>query len=135
MPKALFLATTALLFPLNISFAAAPEDAPIFKCMVVYEYEFVSEEFGIGISAVDGKPAPQDESANDELRREEALKFLSTGKLTRRPEAVAKGIKLSPELARRCQIVAESVLEVMIYKDRMRHENEKSGPRPLDQSF
>jgi len=122
---------------MHIAFAGAlksanPEDLRVLQCLAIYQFDFVAEELGLSV-AVEGDDAPADDTVLAEKRAEQIARFLETEKLELRPQALAAKIKPSRDIAQRCQILAESVMEILLYKEHLRQQNEKSRPAPLDQ--
>jgi hypothetical protein len=115
-----------------------PNKMKVLQCMAVYDFDFVAEELGFTVAQVtaNGKEEPRlTEAQADRRRFDQAARFFTTGKLNSRLSAKEKKISIGKDLAQRCKIIAETVMEVMALKGQLLETNQKSGPAPLEQSF
>ena len=116
----------------------------ILQCMAAFEFDFVAEELGFSISGVDdkGQEVDRDPQIVERLRIEQTNRFLEIGKLTPLAGGDKKERKLSKKevleqknLARRCHIIAETVVEVMALKGHLQETPAKTPARGLEQSL
>lgn len=122
------------------AFETDPNNMVLLQCMALYDFDFVAAELGFKIDMVDRQgrelPAPS-EAERSRISLTQAEKFLTTGKLTPRVPNGEKHRKSDREMARRCQIIAEAVMQASYLRGRLAPEDsdDKSGPHLLEQSF
>lgn len=116
----------------------------ILQCMAAYEFDFVAAEFGFAITRTDDKGneiQPPDDATFEKIRQAQLNHFMNTGKLTpmgpekadkrgKKPAVSAK----EREFAQRCQIIAETAIEVMLVRGQLTSPD-NSTPRVLEQSL
>jgi hypothetical protein len=115
MKKVLFV--SILLFGATAAMASPQDEVAIgnshiLKCILLYQFDFVSEPLGLSLSIAPGSSGQaRDEAAIGKESAQQLNDFIKTGHLKLRANAAALHMPLSKQLANRCQIIAETVAE------------------------
>jgi hypothetical protein len=136
--KYLFFILVILAGQASHAFQTDPSKLNILKCMAAYQYDFVAEELGFTIGMVDaeGKEIPRpDDASMEKLKVSQALNFIAKKHLQPRAPLPKKKTRSEKDFERRCQILAETVIEIMIVKGQLEPEEPDSGPAPIEQSL